>query len=50
MATKKQIQELTAEERRAILEEARKRKEREIEDAIIARELARRAGELEKRS
>ena len=50
MATKKEIQELTPEERRAILDEAFTRKQREIEDAIIARELARRAAEPKKSS
>jgi hypothetical protein len=45
---KKEIQELTPEERRAILHEAFKRKQREIEDAIIARELDRRTNETKK--
>ncbi len=45
---KKQIENLTPEERRAILDRARERKQREIEDEIIARELARQAAETGK--
>jgi hypothetical protein len=43
----KEIQDLTPDERRAILDQARRRQAREFEDELIARELARQAAEAE---
>ncbi len=48
--TNKEIKDLTPEERAAILQQARERQQRELEDRIIARELARREQETQEAS